>query len=271
MLPISWSSYKIDTVNQAGLIPHTHTRTSEIIQTFDNDGSILINGHLYKMLKNGLYFIHGTATHFVSPDDINRYNHSILILHTNEVEKICRNLQMKDTYHTLFLNNGGTFCELSPKAVIETDSLLYEIDEIMNGPTDMKYAKLSASLVKLFELGLKYSSKTTFKNSKFGDVLSYISDNALKKISIDEICEKTHISKYHLCRLFKENVGVTIGSFIKTRRLSIAKQLLISTKMPIIEIAYKCGFTDSSFFSKTFTKEFGVNPSEFRNKYNMEK
>ena len=62
----------------------------------------------------------------------------------------------------------------------------------------MKYAKLSASLVKLFELGLKYSSKTTFKNNKFGDVLSYINDNALKKISIDEICEEDSAYKEEL-------------------------------------------------------------------------
>ena len=97
-LPIENCNYKIDYVNLNGSQPHTHTITSEIIQTFDSDGSILINGKLYKMQKNGLFFIHGLATHFVSPDDINKYNHSIIILNTYEIEQLCKNLNIKKDF-----------------------------------------------------------------------------------------------------------------------------------------------------------------------------
>lgn len=116
-------------------------------------------------------------------------------------------------------------------------------------------------------MGLKYSSTDNNTNSKFADIISFISDNALTRISIEDICEKTHISKYHLCRTFKENVGITIGEFIKSKRLSVAKQLLSSTELSITHIAYRCCFTDASFFSKTFTKEFGMTPTAFRSKY----
>lgn len=265
-LPIESCRYKINFVVHDGASPHTQTFTSEIIQTFEDEGNILINGQMYKMQKNGLYFIHGLATHFVSPEDITRYNHSIMHLNIPEIEKLCRNLDMMAEYRKVFTEKGGTFCALSNEDVIKCDSIFLEVHNILSDGDGMKYARLSSVFVKLMKLCLEQGS-TEGRQDKFSSILSYISDNALEKISIDDICEKTHISKYHLCRVFKENTGVSIGTFIKNRRLSSAKQYLVKTKMSITEIAYKCCFTDSGFFSKTFSKEFGMSPTEFRKKY----
>ena len=266
VFPIENCNYKIDYVNIGGSTPHTHTVTSEIIQTFDNDGSILIKGRLYKMQKNGLYFIHGLSTHFVLPDDINRYNHSIIALNTHETEKLCENLHIEKEYDKIFTQNGGTFCSLSPEMVIKTDTIFLEIYNTLNDSSEMKYARLASLFTELLQIGLKSMSDESNKD-KISDIISYISDNALNKITIDDICKHSNLSKYHLCRIFKENIGVTIGEFIKSRRLSAAKQMLANTNMSITSIAYKCCFTDSSFFSKTFSKEFGITPTAFRAKY----
>lgn len=266
-MPVTNCGYKIDTVSVEGATPHTHTIHSEIIQTFENEGSILINGELYKMQKNGLYFIHGLSPHFVSPADINKYNHSIITLHIPEIEHMCSNLKIKKEYETVFIKNGGSFCSLSPQDVIKADMLFLEVSTILNDNKDMKYARLANALVNLLDIGISNNSTINTPENKISDIISFISDNALEKISIDDICKKTHVSKYHLCRIFKENVGVTIGCFIKTRRLSVAKQLLVTTNLNITQIAYKCGFTDSGFFTKTFTKEFGMSPTSFRAKY----
>lgn len=258
------SGYKVNSVNSVGSSPHSHDVTSEIIQCFESNGKILINGELYNMKKNGLYFIHGLDTHFVAPEDLNRYNHSIIHLNTPELKKLFYNLGMKDEFKSLFTLRGGTFCELTNEAVIETDKLFLEIDNIVNDNRGIKYARLASALVGIVDIGVKFAEKTEKTNDKLTDIISFISDNALNKITIDEICEKTHISKYHLCRIFKENMGVTIGEFIKNRRLSVAKQLLRNSDLKIIEIANKCGFNDSGFFTKVFLKEMGITPSAFR-------
>ena len=258
------SGYKVNSVNSVGSSPHSHDVISEIIQCFENSGKILINGELYNMKKNGLYFIHGLDTHFVAPEDLNRYNHSIIHLNTPELKKLFYNLGMKEEFKRLFTSKGGTFCELSHEAVIETDKLFLQIDNILNDNRNIKYARLTAALVGLVDIGLKYAENFEKSNDKLTDIISFISDNALNKITIDEICEKTHISKYHLCRIFKENMGVTIGEFIKNRRLSVAKQLLRNSEYKISEISEKCGFSDSGFFAKVFLKEVGITPSAFR-------
>ena len=258
------SSYKINSVDSLGASPHSHDVISEIIQCFENNGKILINGELYNMKKNALYFIHGLDTHFVAPEDLNRYNHSIINLNTPELKKLFYNLDMKDEFKKIFTSKGGTYCELTNEAVIEADKLFLEIDTIINDNYKIKYARLASALVGLVDIGLKYAEKAEKTNDKLTDIISFISDNALNKLTIDEICEKTHISKYHLCRIFKENMGVTIGEFIKNRRISVAKQLLRNSEYKIIEIAEKCGFSDSGFFAKVFLREVGITPSDFR-------
>ncbi len=266
--PIHECRYKINYVNEEGTIPHTHTVTSEIIQTFENTGNILINGELYRMQPNGLYFIYGLSTHLTIPDDLTKYNHSIILLNTPETEKLCSDLFMTKEFHKIFTERGGCFCPLSPENVIKADSLFLNIYNLLNSPDDtLKFAQLATNFVELMKMGLKFHSTDSNTNSKLADIISFISDNALTHLTIDEICKQIHISKYHLCRTFKENVGVTIGDFIKSKRLAVAKHLLSSTELSITRIAYRCCFTDASFFSKTFSKEFGMTPTAFRAKY----
>lgn len=272
ILPIQDCWYKINFVDETGCLPHTHTVSGEIIQTFENTGNILINGELYRMQKNGLYFIHSLATHLVSPDDLTRYNHSIIRINIPEVEKLCSNLFMSREYNKVFTERGGFFCELSPEDVIRVDSIFLKIHNILqNSDNGLTYAQLTSCFTELIDIALKNDTSDDnsdkISNSKIADIVSFISDNALTRISIDDICKKSHISKYHLCRTFKESLGITISEFIKSRRLSVAKQLLSETELTITQIAHRCCFTDASYFSKTFSGVFGITPTAFRAKY----
>lgn len=267
LLPVISSCYKINHVNADGSSPHSHDTASEIIQCFEENGSILINGKLYKMKKNGLYFIHGCDTHFVAPDDLNRYNHSILHVDTPEMHKLFRNLEMEEAFNTIFLEQGGLFCELSDEDVINVDSFFLKIDKALKDNKPLKYARISVALIELAETGLKSAQQATKPNDKLNDIFSLINNNIYNKLSLDDICEKTHISKYHLCRIFKENIGITITEYIKRKRISLACQLLRDTDQKITEIAEKCGFSDSSFFTKVFTGENGITPTQYRSKY----
>lgn len=267
MLPVKNSCYKINHVNANGSSPHSHNTTSEIIQCFEQSGSILINGILYQMKKNGLYFIHGMDTHFVAPDDLNRYSHSILHVDTPEMHKLFKNLHIENEFNKIFTEHGGLFCELSDSDVIKIDSLFLKIDNILKDNKPLKYARLSCALVELAEIGIESVQQTPTPNDKLNDIFSLINDNIYNKLSLDEICSKTHISKYHLCRIFKENMGVTITEYIKRKRISLACQLLRDTDWKITEIAEKCGFSDSSFFTKVFAREHSVTPTQYRTKY----
>ena len=265
--PILKSSYNICYVNNEGQIPHTHDDTSEIIQTFDSHGSILINDTLIQFPKNGLFFINGASTHFVAPDNPERYPHSIMQIFPAELEKMCKAIHIYDIYEKLFLKNCGTICSLSEDDAILVRQLFLNADRLCKEDDLFKYSQQIAVLTELFAMGLRNVTPLTEKSDIVKKILFYINENIFEKITLEEISSTVHMSKSYMCRIFKDNIGVSIGSYIKNKRLTLAKQMLEETNMTITKIAVKCLFTDSAFFSKTFLKEFGVTPSEYRRKH----
>jgi len=68
----------------------------------------------------------------------------------------------------------------------------------------------------------------------------------------------------HLSREFRKRYHVTIGEYIRKRRIEHASGLLSNTEMPMAEIASTCGFSDQSHFCSLFKKHSGMTPAKFR-------
>jgi AraC-like DNA-binding protein len=68
----------------------------------------------------------------------------------------------------------------------------------------------------------------------------------------------------HLSREFRKRYHVTIGEYIRKRRIEHASGLLSNSGMPMAEIASKCGFSDQSHFCALFKKYSGMTPAKFR-------
>ncbi|MCR9288467.1 MAG: ATP-binding protein [Bacteroidetes bacterium] len=80
-----------------------------------------------------------------------------------------------------------------------------------------------------------------------------------------ELSRQMTMSDSQLNRKIKALTGKTLSLFIRSIRLQKAKFLLQTTNLNVSEIAYDVGFTNPAYFSSSFSKEFGVSPSEFRN------
>lgn len=79
-----------------------------------------------------------------------------------------------------------------------------------------------------------------------------------------EFCYALRMSRSHIHRKLAEEVGLSISDFIKQIRLEKARELLIQTNYPIYEIANKVGYSDANYFSRSFSKIYGVSPSGCR-------
>jgi YesN/AraC family two-component response regulator len=76
------------------------------------------------------------------------------------------------------------------------------------------------------------------------------------------------MSQAVLYKKIKSLTGLSIADFVKSQRLKRAAQLLIENNLPVAEIAYIVGFNDRKYFSKEFRKQFGLAPSDYRQKIN---
>lgn len=104
--------------------------------------------------------------------------------------------------------------------------------------------------------------KTNLEN-----VRNYLDEHYTKKFSLDELAEEFYISKYYLCREFKNLYGITLNHYVIAKRITLAKKLLRFSPYTLEEIASECGFYDASYFNKQFKKSEGISASDFRKKW----
>lgn len=102
-------------------------------------------------------------------------------------------------------------------------------------------------------------------NEKIDKVVQYINENHTKELPLDALSRQFYISKYHLATEFKKYTGFSIHNFITKKRLTTA-QILLNKSMRLQDIVYACGFNDYSNFMRTFKREFGITPTEYRNR-----
>ena len=86
-------------------------------------------------------------------------------------------------------------------------------------------------------------------------------------ISLQSLADGLHISPYYLSHVFKDMTGYAPGQYITRRRVGLAQNLLISTNMPVSDIAARVGYPSPSHFHDRFTKNVGMSPSAYRKTY----
>ena len=93
--------------------------------------------------------------------------------------------------------------------------------------------------------------------------LLFIRQNYTRKLTLDDLCQASNISRQHLIRLFRTALQTTPVAYINKLKVNHAKELMRMTPLSIKEIAYELGFANPHYFSRLFHKVEGVYPTEF--------
>lgn len=94
----------------------------------------------------------------------------------------------------------------------------------------------------------------------------YINDNIAWDLSIEHLCAHFSVSRAELYQIFHTSFNSSVADYIRSKRISMAEQMIRSTSMQISEIASNVGFYDYNYFSKVFHRKFGCSPREYRKK-----
>ena len=92
----------------------------------------------------------------------------------------------------------------------------------------------------------------------------YIQQNFAKKITLGELADACGVSVYHFIRLFKRSQNCTPHEYIIGVRLRQGVHLLLTTTLPVSEIAVMVGFHSASHFSSCFKANYGMTPQQYR-------
>lgn len=107
------------------------------------------------------------------------------------------------------------------------------------------------------------------KSQIVNDGITLIQERITLPLSVQEIADCLEISREHLSRIFKDQLGITPYSFIINTKMEKAKIELTQTLIPIKEIAYDMGFSSPELFTQIFKRNYKITPKQFRKMYSL--
>ncbi|QDU32611.1 HTH-type transcriptional activator RhaR [Poriferisphaera corsica] len=100
--------------------------------------------------------------------------------------------------------------------------------------------------------------------SLFESVARYLLDNMEEPVSVDDVAECLAMSNSHLRERFRKQYGMSIGHYIRQVKMHHAMRLLSTTDLSVAQIASRTGFQSVYAFSRSFKRETGKSPRQFR-------
>ncbi len=96
-----------------------------------------------------------------------------------------------------------------------------------------------------------------------GELIRYINLHIAEPLTLDELANIFHVSKFYLLREFKNYTGITVHQYLIIRRILVSQQLIRHGEKPK-DACYRCGFQDYSSYYRAFRTQVGMSPEQYR-------
>ncbi|TWH47755.1 AraC family transcriptional regulator [Sporomusa sp. KB1] len=251
------------------------------------------NLHIHKCYEL-YYFISGNVPFYIEGQQYAVQSGDFLIINSKELHRACiaeeqpyeRIVMFCKPEYVNFLNTASynlfdcferrklgyfNITERSKVLKYQIDKQIIAIEEqFKTGAIDseiMIFSIFVQLLVKLNQIYLHENALQVYSQgrdtSKTQAILNYINDNLSTKITLDLLQQEFYISKYYLCRIFKQSTGFGVYEYITYKRLLRAKELLCEG-ISASEVAHHVGFENYSNFYRLFKKVYGFSPKKIK-------
>lgn len=96
------------------------------------------------------------------------------------------------------------------------------------------------------------------------EVRQYVHEHLMDEFAIADIAAALFFHPHYLMRVFKNRTGTSVLEFITQERMRKAKRILEETTLPVKAVASMVGYADPAYFTRVFSREFGVSPKKYR-------
>lgn len=158
----------------------------------------------------------------------------------------------------------------TPECSSAFSKVLNEIFTIAGSEDYIRDMKINEKLTVLFTLIMAESwhpeniARIGAKKQSLQNVKKHLEEHYTEKICLDDLAEKFYINKFYLTRVFKEQFGITLLSYLDQIRITHAKQLLRFSELTVEEVGREVGIEDGAYFNRVFKKVEGITPGEYR-------
>jgi len=239
-------------------VMHSHD-VYEIYLFLEGKSDYLVEGNKYRLRKGDLIVMRRGELHINSIRSDATYKRCFVHFDISALLEEINGLPLLDCFNKRPL---GEYNHYPAKDFPDNHWQSY-LQAICNaGTSSEKLCYLLPFLNELHACFSRLSGQPAAKESNsVAEICKYINRDLTQDLSLEHLSEQFYISKTHLNRLFKLNVGTTVGQYINLKRLYLAKKMLQKGSLPT-EVYSLCGFRDYTTFYRAFKKQFQLSPRE---------
>lgn len=222
-------------------------------------GACTLNGVKYEINDNGLFLLTPGDYHKIDARNSDQssainisFSNSVieknLITELSFAPRIWRGLPeesigLLEGIYSIFRKSGTAPTQFAQKTVLFLLNAI--VSDILNG-------------------GEKIEPEKSCVRPMIRQVMTYIHANLSKNISLCEVAESCGMNVTYFSELFHKETGSSFKKWLTSIRIEYAKRLMEEQDVPILDIAYECGYNTPSQFYKMFKKEVGITPSKYK-------
>lgn len=196
--------------------------------------------------------------HYFLSTDGSRCERYILLVKDEEFKSIISNID-KPSKINIFENEQIYSC-FKRFDYYTSESVLEKLNKHTNLLVEILIKELlvNVSAIKDFDNESLYSS-----NPILSSIIKYINDNLIDVTFTSDLMQKFNISESYLNKLFQKNLKITPKRYLVLKKMSLAKKL-IGEKLPLGEVATRCGFASYTAFYRTFLEHYKIPPNKMQ-------
>lgn len=248
--------------------PHFHD-SYEIHYTSKGNTQYVINENVYEGSSGMVAVMNAMELHKITLDSREGYERYIINFKPKFLASLVNDISDLNLLFTERFSGFENCIQLSENEKCYFENMLKELIELNDSAkTYFRELKLQLKLMEIIiYLNERYlielnNGSTVRVENRLENIIKYINKNFYKNINIDILANDFYMSKSSLIRLFKENIGLPPGQFIKYVKVIKGRDLLM-LGLTIKEVSSKVGYKDESSFIKNFKEIIGETPKQY--------
>lgn len=117
------------------------------------------------------------------------------------------------------------------------------------------------------QMAQRKGSVASSSRQRILSIVEYMNRHYFEPLQTEELAARCGLSKYHFIHLFRMCMGMTPYSYLIRIRMERAETLLQTGDMTVQEVAFVCGYNDPLYFSRAFSRHFGVSPTDYKQRF----
>ena len=244
--------------------PHTHDAFCDLTYVMEGELQQTVNDACFRLRAGTLIWIRASDWHTIGGI---AFRYANINVREADVRSLAALMHAEQTFNRLQRQPSPPVIEVP---VAKRPSLISDMKEVFTGQrTDrariLLYKFLSTVFCDYFSL---LGSGQPDLPGWLTDLLVYIEEHIEAGLTMDALARACDRSYPHLSRTFTRYMQVPLSHYLNGKRIERAALLLANTNRPILDICYRLGFNNPSYFYRLFKQRHKLSPRKYRLKHN---